>query len=460
MAEHKITDICRTPRVRMIPSVRTITSVRAIFILTALVFFCMPIAFAGRLETVPTGLTQDFLGVAYHPSGSSALVVGEGIYEFDGAQLTQVSGIGVFHGAAWRPQGDYALIVGTNGQIFMYNGVQLRCLTSGYYPDLNAVAFSPGGDQAVIVGWWGSVALFENNTLTDISLYSDRVLEGVCWHPDGSHALITGINDFTTEEVIKWDRTELTVVYAGPAGWPGDIDYHPTDDYALICKTWGHAATFGNGTYENLVTGFELDTDGLTGVAWSPDGTTALITGAWYHGTHGDLRTVIEYDGERFNALRMFENFDAYEDVAWKPDSSQALIVGKNGGLQRYHTDVRIMGSVYCDKINYKSGETMSAYLDLLNRGPQQPVDLYILIRMLDSPQDVFYWPGFGVTPTAVPLKLPPGLTLEGYCFFSQLIPSLPPSILFDWELWVFDQGSSDIDDVYTFHPYLVRINV
>ena len=89
-----------------------------------------------------------------------------------------------------------------------------------------------------------------------------------------------------------------------------------------------------------------------------------------------------------------------------------------------------------------------------------EEVDVYLMIRMLDTPDEVYYWPGFEITPLAIPLDLFAGFNVEHYCFLSTVIPPLPPTFLFDWALWVYRRGSMLVDDVYTFHPFLVRINV
>jgi len=115
------------------------------------------------------------------------------------------------------------------------------------------------------------------------------------------------------------------------------------------------------------------------------------------------------------------------------------------------------MGSIHCDKVNYDCLETMHVYLDLLNHGQGVPVDLYIDLKIEDTR---FYWPYFGLTPHPLAVFLPAGFSLSGYEFLSLQVPVITGHLICNWELWVFARGSTSLDDVYTYHRYLVRINV
>ncbi|MEW5759566.1 MAG: PQQ-binding-like beta-propeller repeat protein [Candidatus Thermoplasmatota archaeon] len=70
--------------------------------------------------------TVDWRDIAWHPSGSFALIVGSGgnIIRYDAStgKLTNIpSGITTsFNGLAWKPDGSYALIAGDNGELFKF----------------------------------------------------------------------------------------------------------------------------------------------------------------------------------------------------------------------------------------------------------------------------------------------------------------------------------------------------
>jgi len=415
-------------------------------------------AFGGRLVTVPSGTTNDLFGVDYHPSGQYALVVGNGVYTFDVNGLTLLSSLGVFYAVAWHPQGNLALLVGEAGVVYAFDGVNLTPLNSPAVSPLYDVAFSPSGDQAVVVGYGGALLVYENGALTDHSLGGGYFLEGVSWEPNGSSALIVGILNFAFEEVIRWDRSTAVVEWSGPAVWPGDIAHHPTDGYALIIEDWGHAAVYDTNGYQQIVTGFEQQTDGLNSVEWSPDGSMALITGAWYHSPMPGKKTLVEFDGQRFNTLRMFEtgsNF--YEDLSWKSDGSEALVVGRQGELARYVGNVKVMSSIYCDSDRYSSGDTMQVFLDVENHGPFAIVDGYITLT-IDFGQPV-YWPGFTPSPVPIAKGLPRGISVQQLKFFERVIPSLSSSVFAAWELWIFTAGQIDYDHLYSYSTFSAFID-
>ena len=415
-------------------------------------------ALAGRFEEIQCGASSDFFAADWHPSGKEALVVGDGVFRLDGTNytLSQISNLGAFEGVAWRPQGDIALLVGESGLVCLYDGKTVKQVAGAPPLPLKDVAWSPDGTQAVIVGYGGAVVVYEKGVLTDHSVSGGNLLEGVTFSPDGSHALMVGIYAFSEETILRWDGKQVTKDWSGSAVTPGDIAYHPSGTYALIIEDWGHASTWDGKTFKPLVTGFEQKTDGLNCVDWAPDGSTALITGAWYHGPFPGLKTLVEFDGDRFNVLRMFEQTDdIFEGVTWKADASEALVVGKQGVMGRYLPGVKVTGGVATDQQQYQSFDTLTLSVDLINKGAPTPVDLYI---DFDLNGKKYYWPTFSQTPFPIRGTLPAGLMIEDYPLWQAKLGRIPGYASVTWEIWIYEAGSMKLDDLYSYSSQFTNL--
>jgi hypothetical protein len=410
-------------------------------------------AFGGRLETLNSGTTKDLCGIDYHPDDSYALVVGDGVFTYDRASgLVSISSMGTFLDVDWHPQGDYALLVGEYGLLYKYDGTILTSLNSGVMASLNAVAFSPTGDQAVIVGYEGAIVVYDDATgaITHHSLPPEHFFEDVTWNPNGLTALIVGSFNNSDEVVVRYDRNYAVVEWAGGIDWPGSIAYHPTDDYALIVEHWGNAAIYDSNYYTSIDTGFEQATDGLNSVEWAPDGSMALITGATFHFPFKPLQTFLEFDGNSFSALRMFDRGSNYfEDVAWKSDSLEALVVGREGELALYRAKPSVMGRIHCDAASYNTGDIMSLYIDVENPGDAIDIDAYVTVN-IDFVR-TYYWPGFSMTPIPITRTIPAGASIRDLKFFTTTCPSVPWQVYVSWDLWLFETGSMDYNDLFSY---------
>jgi WD40 repeat protein len=423
--------------------------------LTAILLCCVLTApaFCGNLKTLTSGTTKDLYAADYHPDDSYALVVGDGVFTYDRASgLVNISSMGPFYDVDWRPQGDYALLVGDYGLLYEYDGKTLTQLNSGVMDPLYGVAFSPSGDHAVMVGYNGTIIGYDGATgaLSYHSIGAGHALEGVTWNPNGLTALIVGIQSFSYEEVIRYDRYSANIEWQGSSCWPGGIAYHPTDDYALIVEDWGHAAIYDSNYYTDLPTGFEQVTDGLNSVEWAPDGSTALITGAWFHSPFPGLKTLVEYNGKKFNILRMFEQGNNYyENVAWKSDSLEALVVGRQGEMAIYRSKPSVIGGIHTDAEFYNSGDTMVVSFDVENTGSTLNVEGYITLTVNFA--NTVYWPGFGKTPVPIARTIPAGANVQGRPFFKTVIPPVNYQTYINWNLWLFEPGSMDYDDLFSY---------
>ncbi|MHC4943894.1 MAG: WD40 repeat domain-containing protein, partial [Planctomycetota bacterium] len=371
-------------------------------------------AYAGLLEKLTTPVMGDLNGVSWHPTDNYAVVVGEGVYKLiDTGSGYDFQALPTYPptllvGVDWRPQGDIALMISQEGYIYTFDGTDVVELPYSVIAPLLDVAFSPTGDVGLISGYGGILLAYEDGTITDYSQAPTFMMAGIAWHPSGDFAWIVGTED-SKEKIVRWEDGIVSEEWHDVGGAPESMDFHPSGDYALIAEGWGHVSRYDDlSGYQPVETSFELEAHCLQSVKWNPGGDMALIVGAWSYPPMPHQQFCAEFDGERFNVLRLsYETPEPYEDAAWNPDGSAAVVVGESGEILIYDPIEKVMGDICCDKNNYHSGETMSLLVDLMNYGFYTKVDVYISVSIMGGMN--LYWPTFSLTPVRMPANLKAG---------------------------------------------------
>jgi hypothetical protein len=212
-----------------------------------------------KLTLVRQDVRENLRRVAWHPSQDRVLFAGN-----DGAayQLTP-SGFETIHGAdthlrsiAWHPQQDYALVAGNC----------FRDSVGGLSPSPNLFRF-------------------DGRSLSDVSsLAESRAdLVSASWNPDGSSCLLAGFDQtWHTPALLSYDGESLSEkVWGSENIFPTACAWNPSGEYALIGTSAMTADEGATALYRfdgaSVVKVSDLGGRGVSCIAWSPEGTTALI---------------------------------------------------------------------------------------------------------------------------------------------------------------------------------------
>ena len=246
---------------------------------------------AGEIQAddIPTGLPSsiNLYAIGWNPSGSEALAVGDGqaviAYKEKTGSFWKVESPAApdfLMGVAWNPDSSFAMAVGSDGVACLYNGQAVTAVVTGTTRYLYDVDFWPGSAGGLVVGAEGTIIRYAGGTFSPLHSGVATGLMGVsCRATDGS-ALVVGLNS--------------TFLRVAPGGSVTRIAFE--GDWAL------HS------------------------VAWNPQGTLAVITGA-----NGIVAT---YDGTSIVFINQ-DTPNVFLDACWKPDGTQALICGDTGIILR-----------------------------------------------------------------------------------------------------------------------------
>lgn len=265
---------------------RTIPVVLAAVLAAAFVLSTLPAeAFKVETDDIPTGLSQNvnLYAIGWKPSGAEALVVGD-----SKAVLVFRDSTGSFRkieaplapdflmGAAWKPDSTFALAVGSAGTALLFNGQTVTNVDTGTTRFLYDVEWAPDGSRALIVGAEGTILRYAGGVFSPVGSGTGKTLYKVSVNPTDHSALAVGVNS--------------TLLRINPDGTVVKLPF--VEDWTL------HS------------------------VAWNPQGTLAVITGA-----NGIVAT---FDGAAVKFINR-DTPNVFLDVCWKPDGSQALISGDTG---------------------------------------------------------------------------------------------------------------------------------
>jgi hypothetical protein len=291
------------------------------------------------------------------------------------------------YGISWIPNGSYALLVGNNGLILKYDGVNLTRLDANTTADLRGVAWSRNENIALIAGSAGTIISYSGTKFTTLNGNTTADLFCVAWHPNGSIALIGGANG----TIVKYDNIKqmstriITMLahpitlfaiswdYSGENVWmvgyplPSPLPYNYSElqslwpnsgensrsmpayvSYALSMNPNGNDSLMlrdarsnmiGSYVMISLVSKYGSVVDSIyseplksplntyNSISWVSTSNEILVCG-------GTENITLPYGN---NTIRIISYYPLIlRGVAWKPDGSQALIVGENGTVLLY----------------------------------------------------------------------------------------------------------------------------
>jgi hypothetical protein len=320
----------------------------------------------------PAGLI-DPVSVAWHPSGSYALIldVASTVYRYVPSTnaLTQVASVGTsvsWASVRFTPDGTSAVLLGNTstpeGQIYIWNDAAstLTAMTSQSYAGgtYEAIAWSPDGTEARLLGsatngggyiatlWlFDPVAGRSGIEATD----SAAGCQDLGWATDGFNqpvvAVTCGLNG-----VSLFYLDSGSFVSDGMAGSAGNVSHiaaRPQGDYALVIGWSGERVySFQQGAWNTSFSSATLP--GIFTARFSTSGTRALILGGYGSGGVGQVYefrndlmaqadftdvSIPGFSGPPYNA----SNGVTLNDVAWQPGCDGGIIVG---GADTFETEV------------------------------------------------------------------------------------------------------------------------
>jgi len=214
------------------------------------------------------GARENLRRVGWSSTGGSALVVGnEGAAYalWPGASPEKVRGAETnLRSVAWHPVERYALVCGNcfQGSI------------GGLTPSPNLFRFDEGGSSLV--------------DLQDIA-ESRADLTSANWQPDGSSCLLVGFDQtWHTPSCLSYEGGTLRQIpWGGGNVFPTASAWHPSGGYAILgtclmragegeCSLYRYDFRRGS----EIAKLSDLQGFGVSCIAWSPDGSRALLTGS------------------------------------------------------------------------------------------------------------------------------------------------------------------------------------
>jgi WD40 repeat protein len=240
----------------------------------------------GRLRTVH--FDEYYRAVAWNPRNERATLVGNGgkmaeVIDQDNVRRFNTSTSVNLRGISANPKDGSILIVGNSGTILAMNENMNR-IDAPTFENLRTVSWNSTGTMALIGGNAGTLLKYSKNSIQTI-VHAKANIRRISWHSDNNRALVSS-NCFAEEflpspnlYMYDADREELKPVSEGRAD--------------------------------------------LIGVAWKPNGNSALVVGydvVWHDGF------IAQYDGTKLTPVP-FENKQVYPvAVAWNSAGDLAAV--------------------------------------------------------------------------------------------------------------------------------------
>lgn len=192
------------------------------------------------------------------------------------------------HGA-WLPDGSSMVVAAQNGWLLRYNSTTAAFsnITSPvpFMADLNRVAVSPDTKNALVVGDRGTAFLLDpgdKRTVLDTGTTND--LLDASFAPDGSYAYVTGAN----ATMLRYDAASSMFTRMDAVSLPGyeslepsssltRVAFRPAGSYALVFSDTDDVYKATDSALVNVSSKFGTG-PASPEVAWSPDGTSAIIS--------------------------------------------------------------------------------------------------------------------------------------------------------------------------------------
>jgi hypothetical protein len=338
----------------------------------------------------PTG-TMDLWDVDWHPTEPMAILVGNGgstfnsrIYFYTDVEDPMLPGtLSVppddldhqYQGVAWHPDGDFAVLIGSDYAVVKYDR-DTGSLTDITSPDndidFTAVALNP------VDGWFYMPANVDYGSYDMLKIFrtDGTVVEGplangtsyanytgpywcpsACWRPDGDYMLIASVGYANADYALyAFDPNQDTfpgvAMYSVNQSNTYSVEFNPVpfngNDYFALSGIGGaiyRVDDSGNGTTNGSLSldmkdpyygSYSLNYPYAAG--WSSNGEAALCAGR---------RTFLaRFNGignrtDRFDLPGPYPSNTYLFDCDWKPDSNRGLLVGEESWvLKFYDTDV------------------------------------------------------------------------------------------------------------------------
>jgi len=304
------------------------------------------------LYLVATALPVNVNGACWSPDGTTAYIVSQtALYAFDteGAPSGLPLPVQNARAMAWRPDGSAALLVGTAGTVYSFDGLTVNNLSSARSQNtLNAAAWSPDGTMCLAVGAGGEVMAYDGTRLTAINIRVKgllRTFNGVAWHPDGTFALLVG--DAGTMVQYNRDGTYDSNIQSGTVQNLRACAWAPNGSYAVVVGDSGTVRKYTDLVSSPVPSVTEYT---LRGVAFRPNDSIAMIIGGDVRSVQGPTgristswQVVLEYNGRIISPGRMIQQGPVFNSISFRPaviaaDGGNLVVMEEHGPYKHYNT--------------------------------------------------------------------------------------------------------------------------
>ncbi len=302
---------------------------------------------AGAITDRTGVVSDDLLAIGWDPVNQEALILGEGpsAYRYTlaaGMISLTIPGTQDLASVAIGTGALAGFLVGAAaGELYHYNSSaqQLELLGSGLSQHIEAVAFNSTGSGALVVGTGGALALTDGSALTVLNSTVTETLNDIAIDPISGDALVVG--DGGT--VLWYNWTNVTLLDAsGALTTPGadltGVAYSADGSVALIVGVGPTVIRYQDGNFSAVAVTPLTEARPLFAVAFDPTTTRALVAGA--SGLVGDCvpdassGTILTCDTSGTVSFRTLQA------IAFQPGLSDALLVGQAGEALRYSAGV------------------------------------------------------------------------------------------------------------------------
>jgi hypothetical protein len=287
-----------------------------------------------ELIQISNNIDDILMDVDFHPSGKYAIIVGlEGtILTYDGVQIKEIAKLNKkLRALSWKPNGEYALIVGGDGSSeniwFLYSNGVIKGINFENI-QFHDVKWKPDGSYALIAGFDVILKIDDNGRIETLFKDDHVSFQSIGWSSTGDYALITcwtykGPSILPENFILQFDGTKFSMNWNGTSvGWfDGDVSFNPNGDIALIASGdlgYGKLIWFNCSSkrVDRLIN--MLKNEDIFGVAWHPSGGYALIVGesSIWKFAEGNISKIYQ---------RIKGHLDA---IAWDKGGLNAFITG------------------------------------------------------------------------------------------------------------------------------------